>query len=30
MTEIDFAYWNFAHGGRVGANSSGDGGAYDF
>lgn len=30
MTEIDFAYWNFEHGGRRGANSSGDGGAYDF
>lgn len=30
MTEIDFAYWNFAHGGRRGANSGGDGGTYDF
>jgi hypothetical protein len=30
VTEIDFAYFNYAHGGRKGANSAGDGGAYDF
>lgn len=30
MTEIDFAYWNYEHGGRRDADSGGNGGSYDF